>query len=358
MRIALIHTRLLYRGGLETRLFSYIAYLRDLDHEVSVIVFRVGRQVEVPAGIRLIKVPLWWLPKVRRQAAFDQRLGKILRKENFDFVLSLGRTSHHDAVLLPGNHLGYLKALGQAPKSLSDRLQIEMDHAAYAAPGTILACSEMMKEEVVDLYGADPAKIQVLFPPSDTQRFHAGLKQRKSELREKFGMDPAKRSFVLVSASHSRKGLPLLTEAFKGLEDKGVELLVAGGEAVSSTLPHVRGIGFVRETEELYAAADCTLLPALYEPFGQVVSESILCGTPVMVSHMVGAKEVVGSNYGRVIESFDPLIWQKHILEFSPADYPMGGDFATGNRLSLELHMEHILKVAAAPRTDRQEAAT
>ena len=36
VRIALIHTRLLYRGGLETRLWSYMRYLQaqgiDLEH--------------------------------------------------------------------------------------------------------------------------------------------------------------------------------------------------------------------------------------------------------------------------------------------------------------------------------------
>jgi len=346
VRIALVHTRLLYRGGLETRLFSYIAYLRDQGHDVTVIVFRIGRKVTIPEGIRIIHVKLPLVPKVRRQYAFNQRLGAIMEREQFDFVLSLGRTSHHSAVLLPGNHLGYLRALGQSPKGLSDRLQIELDQAAYDAPGTILACSQMMKDEVVELYKADPSKIKVLFPPTDTERFRPAASEERKAWRAKFGMTEGKRSFVLVSASHSRKGLPLLMEAFREMQDAPVELLVAGKEAVPSTLPNVQGLGFVRETEQLFAAADGTLLPALYEPYGQVVSESILCGTPVLVSHLVGAQEVVTPAVGRVIDSFDPAVWRDQIHSFDPDQYAIPSDFAHQHHLSLAQHMEVILSLA------------
>ena len=346
MRIALVHTRILYRGGLETRLFSYMRYLRDAGHEVTVIVFRVGRGVKVPEGIRVIHVRLPHIPKVSRAKVFDGRLKKILAKEQFDFVLSLGRTSHHDAVLLPGNHLGYLKALGKEPKGKSDRLQIYMDRKAYSAPGRILACSEMMKEEVVELYGPDPSKIDILYPPTDTQRFHLGLKKRKVEFRQKFGFSEGKKSFVLVSSSHERKGLPLLMKAFAKLDPNKVELWVAGQESVPAELPNVKGLGFVKETEELYAAADCNLLPAVYEPYGQVVSESILCGTPVFVSHMVGAKSVINDRVGRVIQSFAIDEWAEAIGGFEPNQYSIEEGFADQHGLSLEAHMQVILKLA------------
>lgn len=346
MRIAIVHIRLLHRGGLETRLFSYMRYLRDAGHEVTVIVYRVGRGVKPPDGVKLIHVKIPFVRKAFKAAAFDRRLDGILEKEQFDFVLSLGRTSHHDAVLLPGNHLGYLKALGLPPKSASDRMQIEMDHQAYAAPGHILACSQMMKDEVVDLYGADPEKISILLPPTDPKRFRLDLKERQAELKAKFGFSPVKKSFVLVSASHSRKGLPLLLEAFAALQDAPVELWVAGGEKVVTQLPNVKGLGFVKETEELFAAADGTLLPALYEPFGQVVSESILCGTPVFVSHMVGGKCVVTPETGRIMETFDPKAWAAAIRKFNPAAYSFSHTFAQDHQLDLEGHMAKILSLA------------
>jgi glycosyltransferase involved in cell wall biosynthesis len=318
-------------------------HLRDLGHEVTVIVYRVGKGVSVTEGVHLLHLPLYFVPKVFRAWAFDRKLPKVLARERFDFVLSLGRTSHQDAVLLPGNHLGYLRALGRAPRGLSDRMQIMMDRKAYAAPGTILACSEMMKAEAVELYGADPAKIQVLYPPTDTARFHLGLKARKAEFREKFGMREGYLSCVLVSASHSRKGLPLLLEVFAALKDLKFELLVAGEENVDTDLPNVRGLGFVRDTEALFAAADCTLLPAGYEPYGQVVSESVLCGTPVMVSPMVGASSVLGEGAGLVLPDFEVHTWVNALKELNPMDFRVEADWAERNRISLGAHVEAIL---------------
>ncbi len=343
MRVALVHTRILHRGGLETRLFSYMKYLRDAGHEVTAIVYRVGRGVKVPKGIRVIHVRIPYIPKVYRARVFDNRLGAILDRENIDFVLSLGRTSHHDAVLLPGSHLGYLRAMGKSPSSLSDKLQIYMDRRAYAAPGRILACSQMIKDEVVELYGVNPEKIEVLYPPTDTRRFHLRHKEQKAELRRKYGFTEKKLTFLLVSASHKRKGLPLLMEVFSRLMDQPYELWVAGGEAVPTHLPNVKRLGFAKETEELYAAADCTLLPAVYEPYGQVVSESILCGTPVMVSGLVGAKSVINSSVGEVIESFNVDEWLRAVTGFAPEKYHFDDGFAVRNRLELSGHISAIL---------------
>jgi glycosyltransferase involved in cell wall biosynthesis len=290
--------------------------------------------------VRLLRLPLRWVPKPLRAWAFDRRLGPLLAREGFDFVLSLGRTSHQDAVLLPGNHLGFMRAMGRRRKTLDDRLQVMMDARAYAAPGVVLACSEMMRDEVVELYGADPAKIKVLYPPTDTARFNTGLRAQRDALRARFGMDPHKTSLVLVSASHGRKGLPLLLEVFARLADKPFELLVAGEEAVPT---HLKNVGFVKDTEALFAAADFTVLPALYEPFGQVVSESILCGTPVLVSPHVGAKAAMAPGEGLVVADLRWETWLDAIERLPGMQFQMPGDFAERNGVRLEDHMRVIL---------------
>jgi glycosyltransferase involved in cell wall biosynthesis len=344
VRIALIHPRLLYKGGLETRLWSYMANLQARGHEVTVIVFKVGEGIQVPDGIRLQKVNIDWVPKLFRAWVFDRRVGRIMEQENFDFSLSLGRTSHQDALLLPGNHLGYLRAMGKRGRSLDDRLQIFMDAKGYASAGTILACSEMMRDEVVELYGVNAQKIKVLYPPTDIARFHLGHRENRGALRKQFGMDPGKVSFVLVSASHGRKGLPLLLKVFEALKNEPFELFVAGEEPVNvSGLANVKALGFVKDTEGLYSAADFTLLPALYEPFGQVVSESLLCGTPVILSKHVGAKSIVDLNSGLVLPDLEVGTWVDAIRSLSGRKFQIPKDLATRYGLDIESHMERIL---------------
>ena len=45
--------------------------------------------------------------------------------------------------------------------------------------------------------------------------------------------------------------------------------------------------------EEYYKNIDLMVHPALFEEFGLVVQEAIVCGTPVLTSKMVGASELV-----------------------------------------------------------------
>jgi glycosyltransferase involved in cell wall biosynthesis len=54
----------------------------------------------------------------------------------------------------------------------------------------------------------------------------------------------------------------------------------------------VRLLGFVNQSQlpNVYGASDLLVLPSLYEPFGFVVNEAMLCGCPVAVSDRVGAK--------------------------------------------------------------------
>ncbi len=54
----------------------------------------------------------------------------------------------------------------------------------------------------------------------------------------------------------------------------------------------VRFLGFVNQSQlpSVYCASDLFVLPSLFEPFGLVVNEAMLCGLPVAVSDRVGAK--------------------------------------------------------------------
>jgi glycosyltransferase involved in cell wall biosynthesis len=345
MRIALVHNRLYRLGGLETRLFSYITQMRELGHSVTVITYKVGADVQLPNDVRIIRVDMRFIPKLFRDFWLDWRLKQITKKEKFDFVLSLTKTSNQDAVLAPGNHLGFLNATNKQRWTIKDRLDILSERRAFHKSRVVLAASQMMKDELVKYYQVPSEKIELLYPPTDTKRFHSGLKANKQKYRERFGCKPNTTIFSFVSVSHWRKGLPLLLEVFKQLPDS-YELLVAGPNEVTDAPANVRYVGFVADTECLYAASDIFILPARYEPYGQVVSEAILCRTPVMISHMVGAQELVTPQEGRVVRSFDVSDWVKAIKEMAANPMTPRADFAQRNHLSVEDHIAKILSIA------------
>ncbi len=348
MHFALVHSRLLHAGGLEQRLFSYIRVLHERGHDVTVIVYKVDKEVSLPDGVELVQVNLKYAPKEIRPWLFNGALKKIVAKRQFDFVLSLTKTSHQDAVLAPGNHRGFLAAMQKWLKSPSDYIQIHLEDQAFHDTSHVLAASQMMKDELVQYYGVDGKKVSVLYPPVDDKRFHAGLKSRKEELKKKHGFDPEKFSFVFVSVSHKRKGLPLLLEVFTELREQPLELLVAGPQPVKTSLDNVKYLGYVRETEELYAAADLFVLPALYEPFGQVVAEAVMCGTPVLISHMVGAKEILSEKEGRVVSGFAPEDWVAAVRDavLNVDSFNIAPDFARRKKIRLNDHVDAIAELA------------
>jgi glycosyltransferase involved in cell wall biosynthesis len=80
-------------------------------------------------------------------------------------------------------------------------------------------------------------------------------------------------------------------------------VLAVAGRAPGRTSGRVRYLGFIRQIEECYQAADFTILASRYEPFGMVGVETIMCGTPAILSFRVGALEVIAP---RAKFTFDP----------------------------------------------------
>jgi glycosyltransferase involved in cell wall biosynthesis len=98
------------------------------------------------------------------------------------------------------------------------------------------------------------------------------------------------------------KGPRDLLEAFAAANVPDAYLVFAGDGPERSLLERraselgvedrVRFLGFVNQSQlpSVYCAADLFVLPSLFEPFGLVVNEAMLCGLPVAVSDRVGAK--------------------------------------------------------------------
>lgn len=336
---------MLLLGGLETRLFSYIEWLKSHGHELTFIVSRISKDIEIPEGIRIVQLRHLKFPKSTRQKWFNKALGRYMAKHQFDLSISLGRTSHQDIVLAPGNHLGYLRSMSLNINGLSDRIQIELDELAYGGSKKIYAASQMMRDELIQLYRVPAAKISVLYPPIDTARFHVELKKEKDSLRKKYGFAQEKFSLLFVSTGHRRKGLDLLINIMQSLDSEQFELIVSGSPIPPGLPKHIKYMGFVKDSQELFAAADCTIHPAKYEPYGQVVAESILCATPVIVSKMTGASEIVSEKEGLVVEGFDVEDWVKAILQVKASKYLFSNDFAERNALSLDQHMQQLIQL-------------
>jgi glycosyltransferase involved in cell wall biosynthesis len=114
---------------------------------------------------------------------------------------------------------------------------------------------------------------------------------------------PAEGTVALFCGKLQRwKGPMDLLEAFARANVPNSYLIFAGDgpernclerKATESGLAdRVKFLGFVNQSQlpSTYCASDLFVLPSLFEPFGLVVNEAMLCGLPIAVSDRVGAK--------------------------------------------------------------------
>jgi glycosyltransferase involved in cell wall biosynthesis len=130
---------------------------------------------------------------------------------------------------------------------------------------------------------------------------------------------PEDKQLVLFGAvdpmGDDRKGADLLQEALQSLSGdlEDVELVVFG--ATEPENPPDFGfpthyVGYLHDDPSLvllYNAADVMVVPSRYEGFGQTVSESLACGTPVVAFDATGPKDIVDHKQtGYLAEPYDP----------------------------------------------------
>lgn len=341
MKVALIHIRYIFKGGLETRLFNYIDFFLKRGDEVHLFTSKKAPEIIPPSNLNVHYIDVKKYPKPFRNFFFDKKLKQMITRENYDFILSLERTTRQYHVIAPSTHKGYLKAQNKHFSDPIDWMQMYLDKKAFKNAKVVYACSSMIKQEIIDYYLIDEQKIKVLFPPTNTTKFNIEIS--KSEAREKWELDKEKIYFLLVSTSHKRKGLNVLLKVFRKLNPEKYTLLVAGSN-FESPIENVKSLGFVKDMTSLYRAVNFTVHPAIYEPFGQIVVESLACETPVIVSSKVGAKELINKDIGEVIEGLDVDFWKDKLIEVATKSYFKSKDSFNINDLSLDTHMKKMLE--------------
>ena len=342
-KVALIHYRLINKGGLERRLINYMHYFSNNGYQVTVFATRKDDSISLPKNVHFVRVSIGPIPKYFRALFFAKKIKRIMPKYSFDISLSLGRTLYQTNILDAGNHYGYMQCLGYKNKSLKDHINLYLDRTSFACSRHIFACSNMVKNFNIEGYGTYKEKIKVAYPPANVQQFNQDLRSKRSELRTLYNLKENVLTFLFISTGHKMKNLSFLLKLFAALDKNRYELIIAGSKPKSKLPENVRFIGFAKEPQKIYTAVDYTIHPALYEPFGQVIVESILCGTPVILSHQVGAKELITENEGIVISSFNINDWIQVIQNLESMSFAIDPNFATDQKLTIDQHMDILL---------------
>lgn len=342
MRIAILHHQFKRKGGLERYLFDLLQGFALAEDQTTLTVYAQDGNQQLVKNCRIIKYQLNWLPKALRNFYFAKRLAYHHRFSEYDCTISLMRSISQEIVISGGTHCGLLVHTDKKI-SLLDRWEIRAEQKSFDASKLIVAQSKMIADEIANFYGVDSRKIRCLLPPINVERFNANLRHQRTELQQKWQINPAKKTLLFPSTAQKREGLEPLLKAFIQLPSDQYELLIVGQKPTKAKLPeNARFLGFVEEMAELYTAVDFTILPSYYEPFGLAVAESLACATPVIISDYVGAKELLQEEYGMIIRSVTVNAIRSTIEQACQKIFHIPEDFAERYKLTLSTHIDQL----------------
>jgi D-inositol-3-phosphate glycosyltransferase len=224
-----------------------------------------------------------------------------------------------------------------------------------AAELAVIGCSDAIvtscgeeASQVVELYGADPARVVVIAPGVDHAFFGPGS---RAAARRAIGVPTAGPLVLSVGRIQPLKGLHVAVEAFASLPGllptarwrDALHVVVGGPSGADGTAylerarRHARALGVLDRMRwvkpqphaalaSYYRAADVALVPSQSESFGLVALEAAACGAPVVATPVGGLKTLV-------VDGRTGLLRERHAGAFAEAAAGIISDAAYATEL-------------------------
>jgi glycosyltransferase involved in cell wall biosynthesis len=290
MKLCISNHGLRHSGGIERYAVTLVRGLHTLGVRPTVIAKSFDKHLPEYAWIEPVLVRMTGVPSKLRDLYFDWRIRRIKQRHDLGPLVACNQTGAADVAICGSTHPGYLAAMGQTA-SRFDGWKVALERAHLGNAQFIVAHSQRMVDEVQRFHGIAKSKIRLMYPPVDGERFSPVDVTNRERLRAELALPSDKAVFLLASTGHRRKGLDLLADFFARTELP--VCLVVAGRPIDIHAPHIRYLGYRSDIANVFRAVDFTMLASLYEPFGLVGVESVLCGTPIVAAENVGCVEVI-----------------------------------------------------------------
>ena len=347
-----------HSGGIERYLMTLVQGLHRRGIRPTIVAKRFDTALAEYGWVDAVAVSMFGVPGPLRDFWFDRRLQALKRERHWFPLVALNQTAAADIAICGSTHPGHLASLGRTAGWL-DRRKIALERRHLHNARVVVAHSRLLAAQVERYHGIAPEKIEVLHPPVDAARFHPVDAARRAELRERLGLRADRAVFLLASTGHSRKGLDLALRALG--HGSRPALLVLAGRPPGVQAPNLRYLGYRTDIEDVYRAADCTLMLSRYEPFGLVGVESVLSGTPLIAAEGVGCLEVLGPAAATAVPLHDAAALNQAI-DATLARWQAGGgrialpQAALGYDPSVDAHLDALLGWAHRLRAAARQA--
>jgi len=279
-------------GGMERYVFETAREMVSRGHEVTALCRATEAGQASQSGVGTVVVR----PEPSRRSwqdrlVFREAVSQFFRNDPkggvFDIIHSHENTVEQDVSTEHGPCT--LAGLRRAPWKFFDYSAVRnflLERAKFASSSLVAlaTCSAQVERTLLEAYPRLGSKIRAVIPPACSY-----LTARASKSPENFTLG-------FIGADWQRKGLPKAMEIFRKLRARDARwtMVVAGVEtarlpsSVMSALPE--GVTFAGRVEaaDFFAGVDVLVHPARDEPFGMVITESLSCGVPAVVSDRCG----------------------------------------------------------------------
>jgi UDP-glucose:(heptosyl)LPS alpha-1,3-glucosyltransferase len=329
-KIALVRRGYSRSGGAEAYLKRLGRGFAEAGHEVQLITGDEWPQDQRPFGsIKRLNA--------RTVIGFAGELEQIRPQLNCDILFSLERVWSCDVFRAgDGVHRAWLtrrrkfevplkQFVRAASRKHRDLLQLEESLFGGRKAGRVIAASQIVANEIVDLYRYPADRIHLIRNgvPLDVFRFDPELREKS---REELKLKRDQLALLFAGSGWQRKGLIFAIQAMALCKDRKMRLLVAGrgdiGPYKTTRLRFwreepVQFIGEVADLVPVYAAADIFILPTIYDPFSNACLEALACGLPVITTHSNGFSEIIENGvHGSMVEHAGNLIGLRDAIRF------------------------------------------
>ena len=330
LRLALVRRGYSATGGAEAYLKRLARGVIEAGHKVQLIATNEWPEDQWPLG------PITRL-RAESVIGFADELEQVRPQLDCDGLLSLERVWSCDVYRAgDGVHRAWLARrrkfelpLKQFARALNrkhrDLLHLEQSLLASRKAGRVIVASQMVKNEIVDLYGYPADRIDIVHNgvPLDKLRFDSELREKS---REDLKLKPDHIALLFAGSGWQRKGLLFAIQAMALCKNRKMRLLVAGrgNEKLYKTTrlrfwreELVQFLGEVADVMRLYAAADIFILPTIYDPFSNACLEALACGLPVITTRANGFCEIIeDSVHGSIVARAGNLVGLRDALRF------------------------------------------
>jgi UDP-glucose:(heptosyl)LPS alpha-1,3-glucosyltransferase len=196
---------------------------------------------------------------------------------------------------------------------------LRLEEALLANRGAtrVIANSQMVKNEVADLYGYPEDKIDIVRNGVPLSQFHFDPDLRE-KARDELNVKPDEIALLFAGSGWERKGLRFAIAAMAMCDNRRMRLLIAGrGNQRYYKSKRVRFLGELPDLVPIYLASDIFILPTIYDPFSNACLEALACGLPVITTRSNGFSEIIEDGvHGSTLDSANDLAGLRNAIRF------------------------------------------